>query len=146
MNPPREPQLDPQLPPQATGLARVFWIVLGCTCVAVGGVGVVLPGLPTTPFLILAAASFIRSSRTLHEKLLGHRVFGPLLREYQENGTVPARAKWWALGMMAVFATFAVVWGIPAQLWPVKLLVAAAALFGAWFVGRLPTSSQDPEA
>ena len=114
--------------------------MLGCVCVAIGAVGVVLPGLPTTPFLILAAASFVRSSSTLHRKLLSHRVFGPLLREYQENGTIPPRAKWLALGMMAVFVTYAVVWGIPDGLWPVKVVVLAAGLFGTWFVGRLPTT------
>lgn len=135
-----EPLPDPAREPrQATGLARVFWIGLGCTCVAVGGIGVLLPGLPTTPFLILAAASFVRSSRTLHERLLAHRVFGPLLREYAEHGTIPRRVKWLALGLMAVFVTFALVWGIPARLWALKLVVAAAGLIGLWYVGRLPT-------
>jgi len=127
-------------PPLARGPARVLWLALGLTCVAVGGVGVVVPGLPTTPFLILAAASFARSSRALHERLMAHRVFGPLLREYRERGTIPRRAKWLALGAMALGVTFALVWGIPARLWPVKLAVAAAGLVGLAYVGRLPTA------
>ena len=130
---------DPREPEQATGLARVFWLGLGCTCVALGGLGVVLPGLPTTPFLILAAVSFVRSSRTLYERLMAHRVFGPLLRDYREHGTIPRNVKWLALGTMSVFVTFALVWGIPARLVWVKLAVLAAGLIGLWFVGRLPT-------
>lgn len=134
----------PEDPPQATGLARIFWIGLGCTCVAVGGIGVILPGLPTTPFLILAAASFVRSSRTLYDRLMAHRIFGPLLRDYREHGTIPRRAKWLALGMMTVFVTFALIWGIPAQLAWAKVAVVVVALVGYWYVGRLPT--QPPAA
>ena len=132
----------PEPPPQATGLARLMWIGLGSACVAVGALGVVLPGLPTTPFLILAAAAFVRSSRTLYDKLMAHRLFGPLLREYRATGAIPRRAKWWALGTMAVFVTFALVWGIPARLWPVKILVSIVAVIGVVYVGRLPTTDE----
>lgn len=136
----REPaQRAPAEPEQATGLARLFWLGLGCTCVALGALGVLLPGLPTTPFLILAAASFARSSRALYERLMAHRIFGPLLRDYREHGTIPPRVKWLALGTMSVFVTFALVWGIPPQRVWVKLVVLCGGLFGLYYVARLPT-------
>jgi uncharacterized membrane protein YbaN (DUF454 family) len=61
--------------------------------VGLAAVGVVVPGLPTTPLLLLAAACFARSSPRLHARLLANPVFGPLIREWQETRTVPVRAK-----------------------------------------------------
>ncbi|MER2510687.1 MAG: YbaN family protein [Amaricoccus sp.] len=68
-------------------------LALGGFFVAVGAVGVVLPVLPTTPFLILAAACFARSSPRFERWLLDHRIFGPLLRDWRARGAIPVRAK-----------------------------------------------------
>jgi len=70
--------------------------------VALGVVGAFLPILPTTPFIILAAACFARSSPRLEAWLLSHRVFGPLLRDWRERGAIPRHAKLAALGGCAV--------------------------------------------
>ena len=80
-----------------------MWAGLGFVFVGIGGVGIVLPGLPTTPFLILAAACFARSSQRLYDKLLAHRMFGPLIRDYREGRGIPRRAKFLSLGMMWIF-------------------------------------------
>jgi len=89
--------------PARSRLARAGWAGLGFACVAVGAVGVVLPGLPTTPFLILAAACFVRSSQALYDRLLAHPRFGPLVRDFREGRGIPARVKLFALALMWLF-------------------------------------------
>ena len=74
-------------------LSRAVFLVVGLLFVAIGLVGVALPVLPTTPFLILAVACFARSSLRLEAWLLDHPRFGPPLRLWRERGAIPPRAK-----------------------------------------------------
>jgi uncharacterized membrane protein YbaN (DUF454 family) len=74
-------------------LSRAVFLVVGLLFVAIGLVGVALPVLPTTPFLILAVACFARSSLRLEAWLLDHPRFGPPLRLWRDRGAIPPRAK-----------------------------------------------------
>ncbi|MGE0062114.1 MAG: YbaN family protein [Xanthobacteraceae bacterium] len=86
---------------------RRLYLALGLACVATGFVGAFLPVLPTTPFLILAAACFARSSPRLERWLLDHPRFGPALRAWREHGAIPRSAKRMALiGTSLGFAVF----------------------------------------
>ena len=86
---------------------RRLYLVLGLAFMALGFVGAFLPLLPTTPFLILAAACFARSSSRLESWLLYHPRFGPMLRDWRERGAIPWKAKLMALaGMSASFPVF----------------------------------------
>lgn len=76
-----------------TGPVRWVLLGLGFAFVALGAAGAFLPVLPTTPFLLLAAACFVRSSPRFHARLLANRTFGPYLRQWQEDRTVPLHAK-----------------------------------------------------
>ena len=67
-----------------------------------GVIGVVVPGLPTTPFILLAAWAAARSSPRLHMWLLKHRLFGPMVRDWQHGGAVSRRAKWSATIAMGI--------------------------------------------
>jgi hypothetical protein len=73
---------------------RALFAVVGIVSLGIGLFGVFVPLLPTTPFLLLAAACFLRSSTRLHRWLITHRWFGPYIRNYQEHRaiTTPARA------------------------------------------------------
>ena len=124
--------------------ARVLWAGLGFLSVALGALGVVLPGLPTTPFLILAAACFARSSDRLYQGLLRNRRFGPLIRQYRAGRGVPRRAKRLALTLMAIFVGFALGPGMPSGwIWPRAVLVVVAVM-GATYLLRLPTWDGPP--
>jgi uncharacterized membrane protein YbaN (DUF454 family) len=95
---------DPESPP-TRGLPRLLLLVAGVLCTVLAAAGAFLPVLPTTPFLILAAACFVRSSPTLYRWLLASRVFGPYIAQWQHDHTVPRAAKRKAYGLVLV--TFA---------------------------------------
>jgi uncharacterized membrane protein YbaN (DUF454 family) len=117
---------------------RWLFLSLGLGFVAVGFVGIFLPVLPTTPFLILAAACFARSSPKLERWLLNHRRFGPGLRQWRERGAIPRQAKLMALAGMA--AGFLIFW-ITAEPGPLPAAaVAALMLTGLAYVFSRPTA------
>ncbi|UCG88668.1 MAG: YbaN family protein [Gemmatimonadota bacterium] len=76
-----------------TGPARWLLIGVGLTCVGLGAVGTVLPLLPTTPFLLVAAACFARSSPRFYRWLLNRPGVGPAIQEWRDTRTIPRPAK-----------------------------------------------------
>ncbi|BCI69248.1 hypothetical protein SPKIRA_00780 [Sphingomonas paucimobilis] len=81
--------------------ARLGWLALGFACVGLGIIGAIVPLMPTTIFLILAAGCFARSSPRLEARLLHHPRFGPTLRAWRRDGAMSRRAKRMACGGMA---------------------------------------------
>lgn len=94
-----------------------LWITLGLFFLLLGGIGVVLPLLPTTPFVLLAAACFAKSSPRMHGWLLQSELFGPMLRDWETNKCVSRRVKGLALSMMIVVGGTSILFFIPAG-WP----------------------------
>jgi uncharacterized membrane protein YbaN (DUF454 family) len=94
-----------------------LWILIGLLFLLLAIIGVVLPLLPTTPFVILAAACFARSSPRLHGWLLQTELFGPVLRDWENNKCVSQRVKIIAIVMMAAIGGISVLFFVPAG-WP----------------------------
>ncbi|MDR0794816.1 MAG: YbaN family protein [Tannerella sp.] len=89
----------------------MLFITFGVTCIILGSIGIVTPVLPTTPFLLLAAWLFTRSSPKMHRILLENRVFGKYLSDYFNNKPIPVKQKvisiffvWLCLGLTFYFA------------------------------------------
>jgi uncharacterized membrane protein YbaN (DUF454 family) len=121
-------------------MKRTIFLILGIGFTALGIVGAFLPLLPTTVFLILAAACFARSSPRLEAWLLSHPTFGPLVRDWRENGAIPRRAKVLAcLGMTFGFVVFFV---SAHPRWWLALAVGAALAACAAFVVSRPSARQ----
>lgn len=118
------------------------WLVLGLILVGLGCIGAFVPLMPTTIFLILAAACFARSSPRLEAWLLNHPRFGATLRAWRAEGAVPRRAKIAAcLGMAVGYSLFWLV--VRPGLW-LGLVVAVAMAACALFVASRPSpGSQD---
>lgn len=83
---------------------RWAWWLLAYASLALGLIGIAVPGLPTVPFVLLSAFAAARGSQRLHAWLLAHRQFGPMIRDWQRHGAVSRRAKRLATGMMAACA------------------------------------------
>ncbi len=96
--------IDPQI--SNSRLKRILLLVLGSISVGLGSLGIFLPLLPATPFLLLAAYCYLRSSRRLYTRLMQHRILGPYLYHYLEHKAVPLQTKigailllWASLGL-----------------------------------------------
>jgi len=113
-------------------IVKALWIVLGSFFVALAAVGVALPGIPTTPFLILAAACYIRSSQKLYDRLIGNKTFGPYLKDYREGKGIPKKAKILAVSMIVLFVGSSVIFGIESL--NLKIVVGALGLTGLLYV------------
>ncbi len=111
-------------------MIRLFWLVFGLVMTGLAIAGLVLPLVPTTPFLLLAAYGFARSSKRLHAWLINHRVFGPLIRNWNEHGRIDRRSKIISLTLMV--ALLVVSWQLdvaPHILLIQALVMAASGLF-----------------
>lgn len=114
---------------------RALWLAAGTLALATGIVGIVLPLLPTTPFVILAAFCYTRGSERWERWLLEHPRFGPMLRDWRARHVIPWRAKLLAWVMMAVGSAWAA-WTLPGWWRPLPALVCLAV--GVW-MARLPS-------
>jgi uncharacterized membrane protein YbaN (DUF454 family) len=124
-----EPGPSPPSPPLA---APLRWLLIGFAglCVGIGVVGIFVPGLPTTVFLLMASWAAARSSPRFSRWLEEHRLFGPTLRSWRETRSVSRRAKWSATVMMALCATLLFV--TADRLWLAGAVTAVMAVVLVW--------------
>jgi uncharacterized membrane protein YbaN (DUF454 family) len=120
----------------ATGLRRWAWFSLGWISVAVGSIGVVVPGVPTTGPFVLAAACFARSSPRFERWVFGLPGVGRMVRDHRAGLGMPRRAKVMAIGVMLSACSISAVTIGP----PVAIAVVLAAAVATWYIGwRVPT-------
>ena len=111
---------------------RILWLCLGLVSLGLGMAGVILPLLPTVPFLLLAAFFFSRSSERLHNWILSHRHFGPAVIDWQERGAIHPRAKRLAtIGIIAVFG-LSLVMGVKHLVLVIQALILSVVLVFIW--------------
>jgi uncharacterized protein len=114
------------------------WLLIGagCVCVLLGGIGIVVPGLPTTVFFIVAAWCFTRSSPRLEAWVLGLPGIGPAVRSYRAGEGMPRRAKVTAIMMIVAFSSVAI--ALLDSL-VMRTIVGAVAVIGVVVVARIRT-------
>ena len=124
--------------PPRRGVARWGWFALGWAAVALGGLGVIVPGLPTTGFFVLAASCFARSSPRFERWVLSLPKVGPLVRDYRAGHGMPRRAKVTAITMIVLAVSLSAAVGLSSP--AARATVVAAGMVGVWYVGwRVPT-------
>ncbi len=118
-------------------LVRALWFIAGTICVVLGAIGIVLPILPTTPFLLAASACYYKSSSRMHNWLLNNRWFGEYIRNYKEGRGLTIRTKITALIMLWITICFSAFFII--DILPVQLILLAVAIAVSTHIIRLPT-------
>lgn len=123
------------------------WLLLGGGFLFVGlaALGVVLPVLPTTPFLLVAAACFARSSPRFYDWLLANRIFGPLISDWREHRCIPLRAKVMAVTLITAVGGSSVVWFVE-PLWGKVGLAALLSGLVVWLLRHPSTPPATPDA
>jgi uncharacterized membrane protein YbaN (DUF454 family) len=126
-------------PPRVrTGLARWGFLLAGAVATLLALVGAFLPVLPTTPFVILAAACFARSSPAFHARLLSNRLVGPYLVQWRADRTIPRTAKRKAYGLVVVSIGLSIlIVGAPWLRW----MLGAIGVVLLAFLARLPATA-----
>ena len=123
--------------PLHRALRWLLWLI-GSISLALGLIGVVLPVMPTTPFILLAAACYARASPALHQRMRDHRWIGPMLCDWEQHRNLTLRVKTVALSMMAVTLCTSI-WTLQGRHWLQAMLVAGG-LLAVWVVGwYIPT-------
>ena len=118
---------------------RLLWLFVGLLCVFVGALGVVLPLLPTTPFLLLAVFAFARSSARLHAWILAHPKFGPLIDNWHKHGSIDRKSK--RIAIIVIIATPIVTLLIGAPMWAIAAQLVVLAISATFILTRpLPPS------
>jgi len=123
-------------------MTKVIYLMIGLLCLLLGFIGIFLPLLPTTPFVLLAAFCFSRSSERLHQKLLSHKVFGPIIDEWEQHGVIPLKVKCFSSTMMLVMVSYPLIFR-EFDLW-LKGVVIAVVLLALWYVWSRPSYPVNP--
>ena len=115
-------------------LLRPFYLALACVCLALGVIGIFVPGLPTTPFVLIAAWAAARGSTRLHRWLRAHRVFGPIIQDWEREGAVTRKAKRTAIVTMLLCAI--VLFLTAPKWWMAAIPTGIMTITGAWLWRR----------
>ena len=113
---------------------RMLWFIAGILSVLLGAIGVLLPLLPTTPFLLLAAFAFARSSERMHQWLLKHKTFGPLIENWHKYGSIDPRSK--RIAILVIVLTPLLSWLFGAPLWTVWVQVGILSCSAVFILTR----------
>lgn len=118
-------------------LTKMLYGIAGSIALLLGVIGIFLPGLPTTPFVLLAAACFAKASPRVHRWMLQHQLLGPMLRNWHEHRSLTKRTKCVAIVSMVLMIGVSI-WTFSGQPWTQFGLLTLAAI-GATVVLRIPT-------
>ncbi|RMX03463.1 DUF454 domain-containing protein [Corticibacter populi] len=124
----------PQQPLARSRLLRAVWLTVAVLSLGVACVGVVVPGLPSTEFVLLSAWAGARGSSRFHSWLLRHRLFGPMLRNWRDGRKVSRRAKW-AASVSMLLCSWLMLWTIPHRV-PVWIAIGCMAGVQFWLWRR----------
>ncbi len=116
---------------------KLILIFIGLICLSLGIVGYVIPGMPGTIFLIIAATLFVRSSDRLYRFVVENKLFGSQVRKFLETGEIPIRAKLMSISSMWGFTIISVV--MAPYGWLFNLSILSLSIVGTWYISSRPS-------
>ena len=111
---------------------KLLWVTFGLLCVGLAFIGIVLPLLPTVPFLLLAAFCFARSSEQLHNWLVTHPKLGPPILDWQTRGAITPKAKKLATLSVAVVFTLSLILGLKPFVLVIQAITLGCVMLFIW--------------
>ncbi len=132
-NTPETAERAKALPRQLPLAVRWLLMAFAALCVMLGVIGIFLPGMPTTVFILMAAWASMRSSPRFHGWITSHPRFGPMVRAWEDGGRVSRRVKWMATGTMSLSSVAIVFFVHPDWLKVLVLVMMAAVLGWLWY-------------
>jgi len=118
---------------------KILLVILGTISLAIGIIGIFVPGLPTTAFLLLTAALYMRSSDRLYRKLLNNRYLGPYILEFQTNRGMTKRTKTHAIGTMWFMISVSCIFFVNS--WTIRLIIIGVGIIGTIVMGFIVRTS-----
>lgn len=112
---------------------KILYIFLGTLCIVLGTLGVFIPGLPVTPFLLLASSLYLRSSDKLYNKLIRSKLLGKYIIRYRKNKGMTIKTKIYSLVLMWVMIAISTLFLIDKL--EIKIIVAAVGIIGTVVMG-----------
>lgn len=134
-------ELRGQVHESRSSIVKVLLVIAGSICVILGVMGIILPVLPTTPFLLLAAICYSRSSERFYVWLLTNRYFGQYIRDWRENKGLTYAMKLWVILVLVVTMGISIVFFIP--IFAVKVGLAIIGTFITLYILSLPTKQPE---
>lgn len=111
---------------------KFIWFMLGGVSLLLGSVGIVLPILPTVPFLLLSAFFFAKSSTRVHDWLLNHKIFGEMLRDWHERGAINRKSKYFATISIVSVLGLSLILGLKEVVIYIQVFVLSLVLIFIW--------------
>jgi uncharacterized protein len=118
-------------------LKRLLLSIAGFLSLALAIIGIVLPLIPTTPLLLLAAACFIRSSSKAYEWLITNKYLGPYIKNYRDGKGIPLSAKVIGITLLWISMLYTIIFVVP--LFVIKIMLAGTAAYFTWFILKQKT-------
>ena len=116
-------------------------VIIGLIALLLGIVGIVVPLLPTTPFLLLAAACFLKGSDRIYQWLMNHKLFGPYIRNFREHKAIPLTTKIFAVSLLWITILISIIFVVQ-SIW-LRILLAAIAIAVSMHILHFKTLKQD---
>ena len=118
-------------------IMRIVLFAVGSVSLVLGAIGIVLPVLPTTPFLLLALACYFRSSQRMTNWMLTNKYFGKYIKNYREGKGIPLKTKIFAISLLWITIVYSAFFIVP--IWIVQIILFAVAATVTLHLVRLPT-------
>ena len=120
-------------------IIKALYFAAGLFFVLLGLVGIVIPGLPTTIFMILAAACFFRSSTKMYDWVINHPLFGESVLRFRSGEGIPIKAKYTSIIMMWFFISTSIFFFLHSHALWIKAIITISGFIGTIFILRQPT-------